>query len=326
MNRKKSVQPYEILKSLFNSTALHTGDQLLKVACEILKDLTKAKVTFISRYIYTVQGKKIRIISSSQVPNETIKIKTDLSRLVYKNGDSDSIIIINENPFHNVNSKYIGFKGFLSIPIKNSRNENIGEISILSNNKLYIEKYIHEIITLFSKRIESEIKRILLEEELKSYTRIDPFSKLYTREYFIKKCNLTLQKIQAQELFASLIYIDIDNMKNINNSFGHHIGDKVILETASILQEYLQKGISIVGRVEGEKFCIIYKYHTLQETTILSKELKSSLEQKIFKKIFDKKYFIQINIKVVAMKRNQKSWEDIYQKTIKDPSKNRQIS
>ncbi|BCL70983.1 putative EAL,GGDEF and PAS domains carrying protein [Vibrio nigripulchritudo MADA3029] len=83
-------------------------------------------------------------------------------------------------------------------------------------------------------------------------THIDSLTKLYNRFGFTKR----LEQFIQNETPLVMLYLDIDNFKNINDSLGHHIGDKVIKEVSSRLQRLLPVQ-AVLGHLGGDEFGII---------------------------------------------------------------------
>lgn len=81
---------------------------------------------------------------------------------------------------------------------------------------------------------------------------IDALTKLYNRVGFTKR----LEQFIHNNTPVVMLYLDIDNFKNINDSLGHHIGDKVIKEVASRLKRLLPRQ-AVVGHLGGDEFGII---------------------------------------------------------------------
>jgi len=84
----------------------------------------------------------------------------------------------------------------------------------------------------------------------------DFLTKLHSRKYFFEQATPYIFKAQQEKEACALIMIDIDNFKNINDTYGHDIGDKVIKQVAHVLHDGL-KGSDIVARYGGEEFCIL---------------------------------------------------------------------
>ncbi|PKF78540.1 c-di-GMP phosphodiesterase [Vibrio sp. vnigr-6D03] len=83
-------------------------------------------------------------------------------------------------------------------------------------------------------------------------THIDSLTKLYNRFGFTRR----LEQFIHNETPLVMLYLDIDNFKNINDSLGHHIGDKVIKEVSSRLQRLLPVQ-AVLGHLGGDEFGII---------------------------------------------------------------------
>ncbi|MBW3694215.1 bifunctional diguanylate cyclase/phosphodiesterase [Vibrio sp. T187] len=81
---------------------------------------------------------------------------------------------------------------------------------------------------------------------------IDDLTKLYNRVGFTKR----LEQFIYNETPVVMLYLDIDNFKNINDSLGHHIGDKVIKEVSSRLKRLLPRH-AVLGHLGGDEFGII---------------------------------------------------------------------
>lgn len=85
-----------------------------------------------------------------------------------------------------------------------------------------------------------------------TFSNIDSLTGLFNRFGFTKK----LEQYIANETPLVMLYLDIDNFKNINDSLGHHIGDKVIKEVSSRLKRLLPQHATL-GHLGGDEFGII---------------------------------------------------------------------
>ncbi len=81
---------------------------------------------------------------------------------------------------------------------------------------------------------------------------IDPLTELYNRNGFSKR----LDKFIDSNTPCIMLYLDIDNFKNINDSLGHHIGDKVICEVAARLKRLIPTN-AVLGHLGADEFGII---------------------------------------------------------------------
>lgn len=86
----------------------------------------------------------------------------------------------------------------------------------------------------------------------------DRLTGLYNRRFILEK----FKKLKKDEYPAAVVFIDIDNLKQINDDFGHLVGDKAIIKTAQILKNLTRKN-DIVARIGGDEF-IVFLYNTTE--------------------------------------------------------------
>ncbi|PSV11511.1 EAL domain-containing protein [Photobacterium leiognathi] len=95
-----------------------------------------------------------------------------------------------------------------------------------------------------------EIKR--QQGHIEQLVQMDPLTGLLNRHGFTRQ----LDQLMKAEVPVVMLYIDIDNFKNINDSLGHHIGDKVLQEIAQRLRRLLPE-TAIIGYLSGDEFAIL---------------------------------------------------------------------
>lgn len=127
----------------------------------------------------------------------------------------------------------------------------------------------------FSWRRWREIKGLYLIVEKLSLQ--DTITKGYNRRAAI----IELSKLQQQQAKFGLLLIDLDNFKQINESFGYDIGDEVLVRKAAILARYCTKqGFS--ARWTGAQFIVIAKGYDVHQTQQLAKKLHRAIVDELF--------------------------------------------
>lgn len=96
-------------------------------------------------------------------------------------------------------------------------------------------------------------------KKLYDLANIDPLSRCYTRNYVRTQIvNIKTGDFKIPHQQYSLVYIDIDYFKNINDLYGHHIGDEIIEVVSTIFREALGED-DFVARYGGDEFVIFFK-------------------------------------------------------------------
>lgn len=105
-----------------------------------------------------------------------------------------------------------------------------------------------------SDRYQAESRR--LAEELDRVSRTDSLTGLANRHHLTDVISREVNRSRRSGLALSLLLLDIDRFKRINDTFGHDVGDQVLIAIAVALQEAL-RDYDIVGRWGGEEFVVV---------------------------------------------------------------------
>lgn len=104
-------------------------------------------------------------------------------------------------------------------------------------------------------------------ERLIERANTDSLTGLYNHRFFQDRLRSELTRAERYGRPVSMIMLDIDHFKNLNDAYGHPVGDAVLVEMARILQSDVRRDIDIVARYGGEEFAVI-----LPETDVVGAE------------------------------------------------------
>ncbi|MEJ2757925.1 MAG: diguanylate cyclase [Anaerolineales bacterium] len=128
-----------------------------------------------------------------------------------------------------------------------------------------------EIYRLKNVELTREIEeRKKVQSKLEHIATLDPLTGLYNRRYFFELTQQELDRSRRYSRPLSVIMLDIDHFKQVNDRFGHLVGDRVIVEVARRIQKALRR-IDQACRYGGEEFAIL-----LPETTLTQAEMVGS--------------------------------------------------
>jgi len=116
---------------------------------------------------------------------------------------------------------------------------------------------------------------------LRQQANTDPLTKLANRRFFFQNSNKSLADMHKQNEHFSVIMLDIDHFKRINDTYGHHAGDYVLVELAQVLNNTLRDG-DLIGRMGGEEFVVASPYTNRLAAIVLSERLRKSVETSKF--------------------------------------------
>lgn len=103
---------------------------------------------------------------------------------------------------------------------------------------------------------------------------------LDNRQSFYSQFEKHVVRCYKENSELSLIAIDIDKFKMINDSYGHAIGDKALVQVASILKDNVRFS-DVVGRVGGEEFLVLLPKTDLKEAYVVAERIKKHVEKEM---------------------------------------------
>jgi len=119
------------------------------------------------------------------------------------------------------------------------------------------------------------------QKELIFLASVDPMTNLYNRRYFINISESLLNLAIRDKIDTSVIMLDIDMFKNVNDTYGHKVGDEVIILLAKILQKFTRKS-DIVSRWGGEEFVILLPHTDTTGALIIAEKIRVESENNIY--------------------------------------------
>ncbi|MCP4091330.1 MAG: GGDEF domain-containing protein [Gammaproteobacteria bacterium] len=134
------------------------------------------------------------------------------------------------------------------------------------------------LIVLFaSVTLRNSIKRQReLEEALIQQAEIDKMTGIYNRRKFEELLQWNIQIFDRYKNNTSILLLDIDHFKEVNDSFGHHVGDEVLIAVVDACIKSLRKS-DIIGRYGGEEFIAMLPLTPPEEAFIVAEKLRQSI-------------------------------------------------
>jgi diguanylate cyclase (GGDEF)-like protein len=129
--------------------------------------------------------------------------------------------------------------------------------------------------------IEDVTVREELTLRLKEMAQIDMLTGINNRRHFVDESQKAIERARRYNEPLSLIMIDIDYFKRINDNYGHACGDKVIQEVALLIKSNF-RSTDVIGRLGGEEFAITMLKSNKDEAYLKAEELRLMVEQMQF--------------------------------------------
>lgn len=130
-----------------------------------------------------------------------------------------------------------------------------------------------EIVT----RVNSNLELLDLFSKIKDMANKDFLTGMFNRRYFFDSGKSIFNKNKRKRKPLAVVMVDIDKFKNINDSYGHDVGDDAIKQIKVILDKNLRES-DLVARFGGEEFCILLEDINIQEVQALFEKIRAEFE------------------------------------------------
>jgi diguanylate cyclase (GGDEF)-like protein len=131
---------------------------------------------------------------------------------------------------------------------------------------------------LAMQKLIDELKKS--QEELKLLAITDPMTKLYNRRYFSEISIELLELAKREKKPLSLIMLDIDKFKAINDTYGHKVGDEAIIALGNLLKEMKRKS-DVACRLGGEEFVLLLPNTTYDDAKKVAEKIRQRVEENV---------------------------------------------
>ncbi|MBR4633201.1 MAG: GGDEF domain-containing protein [Elusimicrobia bacterium] len=157
----------------------------------------------------------------------------------------------------------------------------INSCTFLVTEPSYAQTYIEE-GEFFIPHLKLGTKRIILFSELKEKARIDGLTGLYLKRFFLGKLHAEIERAKRYNTNFYLMMLDIDHFKNVNDNYGHLVGDEVLKSAANVIKTSIRQG-DIPGRYGGEEFIVILPTIDQRKTIEIADTIRKSVKDIVFK-------------------------------------------
>ncbi len=156
----------------------------------------------------------------------------------------------------NIWLKEIAAESYLGIPFQDSSGNITGYIGIIDDKPMSGKGEFEQILRIFAERAGAELERECIEKQLKLMAHHDGLTGLPNRFLFFDHLTHARAQARRRKENFSVLFIDLDNFKDINDTLGHETGDLLLKEVAIRLRRCVRE-VDTIARIGGDEFTII---------------------------------------------------------------------
>ncbi|WP_151944393.1 sensor domain-containing diguanylate cyclase [Aliarcobacter butzleri] len=172
-----------------------------------------------------------------------------------------------------------------SIKIKNRKYNDVSqiespilEIALLSASFENMAQSINSYQNSLEEKVKQRTEELLVKNaELLRLSITDNLTKLYNRVKLDKSLQEEMNRSLRYNTNFSIILLDIDYFKKVNDNFGHQVGDEVLIESAQILSKNI-RNVDILGRWGGEEFLVICPETKIEDAIKVASHINEAIK------------------------------------------------
>ena len=276
-----------VLQKLVNSLHGEMGyinSTILQVCDDDKGKYYKVKAFFES----SILKKLIEFLGEKNIDIHEYHLKYDSKMLITRAIEEKSILFSNEymkvitNLLYDFKEEHIQAinklgvsKNVICIPLFPS-NKPFGVMMVFSPREDVTDKELN-FLTLFANQVEMAITIANLFENLKKEAVTDSLTDLYNRRYFNQALQKEAERAQRLHQPFSIISLDLDYLKKINDTYGHFFGDLAIRTIADILKKNA-RSIDVPARLGGEEFSVLLPGVDSSGAMVAAERIRAAIE------------------------------------------------
>jgi diguanylate cyclase (GGDEF)-like protein len=126
-------------------------------------------------------------------------------------------------------------------------------------------------------RVRAALRTKRLQDLLAKYAQIDPLTELWNRRALTERMRQEWARVRRREESLAVILADVDHFKQVNDRYGHQVGDGVLCRVAGVLAEHC-RGSDVPARYGGEEFAVLLPGQGLDGAASLAERCRREIE------------------------------------------------
>ncbi len=292
---QRSRALYELTR-LFNSTL--DLEELGSMVLRLLADLTSFDFGFIG---VRVDDSHIRVFAAmgeyeDRVKGKDLSIHRTLAGELFKNPvvckvsgkrRKEKIPVVERGFFPERD-----YSAILCIPLP-VRNETVGVMLLFSRNEDSFTLYERRILEVIGSQLALTIRNAQLYQQMEQLAIKDGLTGLYNRRYFEEQLATIYREVERYGYELSVIMMDIDHFKKINDTYGHQVGDIVLRRVAALLMEEI-RDVDFPARYGGEEFVVVLKFARERDACKIAERIRKRISREKIE--YSEGEFLQVTV------------------------------
>ncbi len=145
-----------------------------------------------------------------------------------------------------------------------------------------IEKFTTALISIYTAiKLKHEIPRFLglqkALEDTEDLVGVDTLTGLFSRRILNEAVTKAITIVKTEGISHTLMMLDLDDFKRVNDTYGHVVGDHLLMRVGEVLQQNTRSSLDLVARLGGDEFAILLSHCTLLEAIPIAEKMRMAI-------------------------------------------------
>ena len=168
-------------------------------------------------------------------------------------------------------------KSILCYPLVR-KGEKIGVVELINRQTGTFTSEDQALIEIMLNPLATAIRTVAMFENAERLTITDDLTKLYNYRYLMTYLEADVKRCLRYKKKVSLLFIDVDGFKRINDTFGHLVGSQALAEMGQVLRRIVRE-TDVVGRYGGDEFVIVLPETPLNGAMVIAERIRKKVEE-----------------------------------------------
>ncbi|MDH5378058.1 MAG: sensor domain-containing diguanylate cyclase [Gammaproteobacteria bacterium] len=255
-------------------------DNVLDIVAQTSMDLSESDAVVVHLFDFNKGILEVRKLLGMNL-NQADKTLTTLGRAIFNEviRCGESLENINYDVDHTSGNEELATQAqsTLTVPLKDT-SISLGAITVLRYNDKPFSKMQVESLEKFAAIAAHAIEKARLIRELEKQVTHDALTGLHNKKAIISTLKVEMERSKRHGETMALMFLDLDNFKAFNDTYGHLVGDKLIFDIANLLKRSCRK-IDTIGRFGGDEFVIIAPKTSAADAEKIGEKLIKNIER-----------------------------------------------
>ena len=236
------------------------------------------------KQIHRIVGELLPIDSSSIVLRDDASSEAVLCYEVANTSEqanamslANDILHSQSNLLHHTRADQSGLTCWLGAPLK-IQDRVLGALLVSRHSIQDFDESDEELVQFASVQIASAVERQQMIARLQQLALYDALTQLPNRSLFEDRVNSAITRARRDQQKFCLLYMDLDRFKQVNDSYGHHIGDQLLIEISRRLKHCVRES-DTVARLAGDEFVILIESVQQEHINLITRKISNAIAE-----------------------------------------------